>query len=208
VSGARRTHTLLTALVAVGAVALAGCGVAVGGSPTVIANSQVNPGALAPPPTTLPQGTPTYIYLVAESGTPTPVPFLVPPRQCTSYQALLTRLVQGPNQDQVGDGFTSAIPVGTEVLSVTPRVVGNKPASGPVVVDFNDSFGEVAGAEQVLALEQIVHTIDVLGGVDAQVLFEIEGQPIEVPILNGSQVPRAVSAADYSPLPNQATTTC
>jgi len=172
----------------------------------VIANSQVNPGALAPPPTTFPQGTQTFIYLVAESGTPTPVPFLVPPAQCTSYQALLTRLVQGPNAEQEGDGFTSAIPAGTEVLSVTPRNVGAKPPSGPIVIDLNGSFGEVAGAEQVLAVEQIVHTIDVLDA-GAQVLFEIEGQPIEVPLLNGAQVPRAVSALDY-PLPGQATTTC
>ena len=127
---------------------------------------------------------------MAESGTPTPVPVLVPPDQCTSYQALLTRLVQGPNQDQETDGFFSAIPGGTVVLAVTPRTVGDKPPSGPIVVDFNNSFGEVAGTEQVLAVEQIVHTIDVLDA-GAEVLFEIDGQPIEVPLQNGAQVPRA-----------------
>jgi spore germination protein GerM len=197
---------VVSSLVGLGALALGGCGVPVGGAPTVIANNQINPSALAPPPTTLPQGTTTFIYLVAESGTPTPVPVLVPPDQCTSYQALLTRLVQGPNQDQETDGFFSAIPGGTVVLAVTPRTVGDKPPSGPIVVDFNNSFADVAGTEQVLAVEQIVHTIDVLDA-GAEVLFEIDGQPIEVPLQNGAQVPRPVSALDY-PLPGQATTTC
>jgi len=186
----------LLALGALGALALAGCGVPIGGSPTIIANSQVNPRALAPVPTTLPQGTPTYIYLVGASGTPTPVVRYVPPQLCDNFEELLTRLVQGPDSNEVVDGVYSAIPGGTEVLSVTPRTATGKPGSGPITVDLNDNFGEVAGAEQVLAVEQIVYTINQLEA-GAQVLFQIEGQPIEVPVAIGAQVPRAVSAFDY-----------
>ena len=197
----------LVALAVLVPLALAACGVPVGGSPVVIANNQLNPGALAPPSTTQQQGTSTYIYLVAASGVPTPEIRLVPPQLCTNYEKLLTLLVQGPDPAEEDDGVTSAIPEGTQVLSVTPRNVGTKPTSGPVTVDFNDSFGEVAGAEQVLAVEQIVHTIDVLAPATQSVLFEIDGQPIEVPVFNGAQVPRAVSSQDYTSVA-QVTTSC
>jgi spore germination protein GerM len=204
--GGLRRGALLS-LVAMGAVALSACGVPIGGAPTVIANSQVNPSALGPPPTTPQQGTPTYIYLVAQSGTPTPVIRLVPPQLCTNYEELLSRLAAGPDPDEEDDGVYSAIPAGTEVLSVTPHNVGTKPTSGPITVDFSDSFGDVGGSEQVLAVEQIVHTIAVLNA-QAQVLFEIEGQPIEVPVGTGAQVPRAVSTADYPLQGQQVQTIC
>jgi hypothetical protein len=190
----------LLALGVVGALALAGCGVPVGGAPTVIANNQLNPRALTPPPTTQANGTQTYIYLVAASGVPTPEARVVPPAQCTDYQTLLNQLVQGPDPAEEEDGVYSAIPVGTEVLSVTPPTVGPKP--GTVTIDFNDSFSEVAGNEQEVAIEQIVHTVDVLGGTGTTLLFEIEGQPVEVPVVSlaGADVSRPVSAADYDPV--------
>jgi spore germination protein GerM len=199
----------LLSLVAMGAVALGACGVPLGGSPTVIANSQVNPSALAPPPTTVQQGTQTFIYLIAASGTPAAVPLLVPPEQCSNFESLLSRLVQGPDSEQETGGFSTAIPVGTEVLSVTPRTATSKLGTGPITVDFNDSFGEVAGAGQVLAIEQIVHTIDVLVPFgQVQVLFEIDGQPIEVPVGSGAQVPRPVTSSDYSAGIGQVTANC
>jgi len=191
-----RTRTGLTALVALGGLALGACGVPIGGTPTVIANRLVNPGALAPPPTTLPEGTSVYIYLIDASGTPTPFVRQVPPAQCTNLETLLQRLVAGPDSKEQGDGFFSAIPGGTEVLSVTPRSVPTKPLTGPITVDFNQSFGEVAGAEQVLAVEQIVYTVNQLDA-GAPLLFEIEGQPTEVPVATGAQVARAVSSLDY-----------
>ena len=46
----------LVSLVAMGAVALGACGVPIGGAPTVIANNQINPNALTPPPTMGPRG--------------------------------------------------------------------------------------------------------------------------------------------------------
>ena len=197
----------LVSLVAMGAVALGACGVPIGGAPTVIANNQINPNALAPPPTTVQQGTQTFIYLVAASGTPAAVPLLVNPEQCSNFEALLSRLVQGPDSEQSTGGFSTAIPQGTEVLSVTPRLATSKVGTGPVTVDFNDSFGEVAGADEVPAIEQIVHTINVLAPV-AQVLFEIEGQPIQVPLGSGAQVPRPVTSNDYSPGIGQVTANC
>ena len=197
---APRLRSGLLAMVVLGALALAGCGVPIGGAPTVIANNQLNPSALAPPPTTQPQGTQTFIYLVAASGVPTPEVRIVPPQMCTNYQELLTRLVEGPDPEELCDGVYSAIPSGTEVLSVTPHNVGVRPGSTPITVDFNDSFGDVAGTEQVLAIEQIVHTVDVLAGVGASVLFEIDGQPIEVPVLSGAEVSRPVSSSDYDPV--------
>jgi spore germination protein GerM len=197
----------LVSLVAMGAVALGACGVPIGGAPTVIANNQINPNALAPPPTTVQQGTQTFIYLVAASGTPAAVPLLVPPEQCSNFEALLSRLVQGPDSEQSTGGFSTAIPEGTEVLSVTPRIATSKVGTGPVTVDFNDSFGEVAGADEVPAIEQIVHTINVLAPL-AQVLFEIEGQPIQVPLGSGAQVPRPVTSVDYSPGIGQVTANC
>jgi hypothetical protein len=195
-------RSALLALGVVGALALAGCGIPVGGAPTVIANNQLNPRALTPPPTTQAHGTQTYIYLVAASGVPTPEARTVPPALCTDYQALLTVLVQGPGQSEEEDGVYSAIPAGTQVLSVAPRTAGPKPGTGPVTIDFNESFGEVAGNEQELAIEQIVHTVDVLGGTGTALLFEIEGQPIEVPVisLSGADVARPVTAADYDPV--------
>jgi spore germination protein GerM len=206
---ARLRRGALVGLALLGAVALSACGVPIGGAPTVIANSQVNPNALAPPPTTVQQGTQTFIYLIAASGAPAAVPLLVAPQECSNFEALLSRLVQGPDSEQETGGFSTAIPEGTEVLSVTPHLATSKLGAGPITVDFNASFGEVAGAGQVLAIEQIVHTIDVLVPFgQVQVLFEIDGQPIEVPVGSGAQVPRPVTSSDYSPGIGQVTANC
>jgi spore germination protein GerM len=200
----RRAVPTVAVLAGLAALALAGCGVPVGGSPVVLANRQVNPGALAPQTAPTRQGTQTWIYVLTASGTPTPVERYVPPDLCTSYAELLDRLVQGPDSQEEEDGFYSAIPGGTEVLSVAPRAVTAKPTTTPITVDFTSSFGDVTGEAQVLAVEQVVYTIDLLDP-SAQVIFEIDGQPTEVPVSSGAQVPRAVSAADYptvNPLPS------
>ena len=63
------------------------------------------------------------------------------------------------------------------------------PAQGSVVtVNFNEAFGEITGADTELAVAQVVATVVAANKPGTSVLFEIDGEPISVPISTGAQV--------------------
>jgi hypothetical protein len=83
--------------------------------------------------------------------------------------------------------------------------VSPNPASGavspanPVVVNLSSDFLDAVGINQVLAAEQVVLTVACYLGPPyaTRVLFEVEGNPLSVPVGNGSTVVRPVTASDY-----------
>jgi hypothetical protein len=57
-----------------------------------------------------------------------------------------------------------------------------------VTVNFNTAFGQITGADAELAVAQVVATVVAQSKPTTSVLFEIDGQPISVPISSGAQV--------------------
>ena len=68
-----------------------------------------------------------------------------------------------------------------------------------VIVELSNTFSDVAGSDQVLALGQIVATLTSLPDV-ARVEFRRGGELLEVPIPDGSLVRRPVTRVDYASL--------
>jgi spore germination protein GerM len=127
---------------------------------------------------------PVHIYLIAPSGQLVArdrlVPFPAP------LEAVLTGLVAGPTSTETTAGIQSAVPVATRVLSASI-------SAGVATVNFSATFGQLVGPSQILAVAQIVFTATDLAGVSG-VAFELTGQPVEVPVANGVQVPVATRA--------------
>jgi spore germination protein GerM len=173
------------------AVTLAACGVPTGGSPHEIPRQQlpvalVGPATANTPPTSpVLNNVPVSIYLLGPDQVPQALGREV------SFPAglapVLEALVAGPTQGETLRGFQSAIPQGTKVLSA---VVHN----GVATVDFSAPFGQITGVAQVQAVEQVVFTVITYTTPVTGVQFEVEGQPIEVPIGTGQQVAGPVFA--------------
>lgn len=174
------------------AAVLGGCGVPVDGGPTALARSAVPFALLSPAPesrtsTTLasPLEVPITIFLVGSSEHLVAVARAVPASQ-ESLTTVLSALVDGPTQAEAAAGLQSAIPPQTTVLgsSIT--------TAGLATVNMAGSFGQLVGPAQIEAVAQIVFTATSLSGVNVTgVSFELGGQPIEVPVASGAQVPVA-----------------
>ena len=76
---------------------------------------------------------------------------------------------------------------------MTATVVG-----GIATVDFTSDPVQVVGPDQTLAIAQVVYTATQQPGVTG-VVFQIAGQPIEVPTASGVQVPGPVNRTSYLP---------
>ncbi len=73
-----------------------------------------------------------------------------------------------------------------------------KVTNGIATVDFTTNPIQVVGASQTLAIAQVVFTATLQPGVTG-VLFQIGGQPIEVPTASGATVPGPVDRTSYQP---------
>ena len=104
---------------------------------------------------------------------------------------VLGALLAGPTGAESAVGLQSFL-TGNDV-PVTATVAG-----GVATVDFTTSPIQVVGPDQTLAIAQVVYTATQQPGVTG-VMFEIGGQPIEVPTASGAQVPGPVGRADYLP---------
>jgi spore germination protein GerM len=152
---------------------------------------------------------PVQIYLLGPSQDVQSVGRSIPkPTQILNVnaqlRAVLTQLVAGPTAAETLDGISTAIPAQTRVLDTA---VANSSSGVVVTVNLNATFGDVSGASEVLAGEQVVLTVAALiPGYTTGVLFQLDGEPIEVPVPkdNGALVPGPVTVLDY--LPAQATT--
>jgi len=181
------------------ALVTASCGIPTGG-PKAIADKDVPFHLLSPTtPTTVPNTVPPadivpeYVYLVSSIQTVAPVLRDVP--VATTLNATLTEvleaLLEGPTATESSMGLTTYL-TGTKVR-VTARV-----SAGVATVDFSSSPVQVVGAPETLAVAQVVFTATGLPGVSS-VLFEIAGQPSNVPTASGASVPGPVDRSSYQP---------
>jgi hypothetical protein len=102
--------------------------------------------------------------------------------------ALIGALLGGPTDDESSRGLRTAIPAGT-VLHGTQR------AGDLVTLDLSDQLLQVRGAEQTLAIAQIVFTATAAPGVRS-VQLRLNGQSLQVPRGDGT-LSDTVGRSDY-----------
>lgn len=109
-----------------------------------------------------------------------------------SLTVVFESLLGGATEEERSANLRTAIPPGTETLSVTE--------DGSVLrIDLNRGFAAVGGEEEILAVAQIVLTATSIEGVD-QVAFQLDGVPTDVPVASGALSVDPVGAADYATL--------
>lgn len=120
---------------------------------------------------------------------------LVPVERSTERNgvgAALADLLAGPSPQDRVQGLTTALPVRAEPPAV--QVEG-----GVAVVVGTEELLDSGRSDQVLALAQVVLTLDAVAGVDA-VRFTRDGEPLPVPRGDGSLTQAPVSSQDYAEL--------
>ncbi|HNJ97140.1 MAG TPA: GerMN domain-containing protein [Ilumatobacteraceae bacterium] len=105
---------------------------------------------------------------------------------------VLAALAAGVTADESAKGLRSAIPDSSMVIDATV-------AGGTAIVVLRGSFLDIPADDQVFAVGQIVFTLTDLRGV-GRVRFEIDGEPVAVPLPNGDSSQDAVSRDDFSDL--------
>jgi hypothetical protein len=193
----RTTHRgrrrAITAIGACGVlVALAGCGVPVDKEPSALSRHGIPFDLLAPTQSTTtlttapsPIEVPVQIFLIGPNAHLVSVTRAVsvsPPDLATVLRALLA----GPTDTESAAGLQSALTTQTTVL-------GANIAGGTATVNLGGTFGQLVGPPQIQAVAQVVFTASALPGVTG-VTFELSGQPVEVPVASGAQVPVATTA--------------
>ncbi len=182
---------------ALGAAAtLAACGVPTDSHPVDLASGDVPFGLVggrAFTDTTLPgPNTPVslvQVYFVSgdrlvAAGRAVPSP--------ATLERSLTSLLAGPTPKEADAGIRSAIGEDTTVLDA--RV-----AAGRAAIDLSASFADSEGADQILAVGQLVYTATALPGV-GEVSFELAGVPVAVPAADGTLQSEPVTRQQYAPL--------
>lgn len=129
------------------------------------------------------------VWMVAD-GSLTPVarslPLPVAPAD------VLAALAAGVTVDESESGLRSAIPDSSMVLDATV-------SGGTAVVVLDRSFLDIPADDQVVAVGQIVVTLTDLRGV-GRVRFEIDGEPVAVPLPTGDSSQEPVSRDDFRDL--------
>ncbi|HWC10601.1 MAG TPA: GerMN domain-containing protein [Acidimicrobiales bacterium] len=169
---------------------IVGCGIPVDERARPLSRDEV-PSPLrteAPPPTTqfaAPSPASAELFFVRDSrlapvGRQTETP---------SVDDALAALGSGPTASERGDGLRTALPGPVELAGAD--------AAGVPVVEVAESFGEVEGEEQILALAQIVFTLTGLPGVNG-VAFSLSGRVVEVPTGDGTLKAGPLGREDYA----------
>lgn len=107
-------------------------------------------------------------------------------------QSAIVALGAGATPSETSSGLRSAIPNAS--MLVTAEL-----SRGTATVDLAAEFGEVAPGDQVLALGQVVFTLTDLPGV-GRVRFQINGDPVAVPLPDGTSTDDSVSRDDFNSL--------
>jgi spore germination protein GerM len=103
--------------------------------------------------------------------------------------ATLAELERDPTDAEAAAGLRSA-------LADSDVIAGAGTSSETATVDLGEGFAAIGGAEQLVAISQIVFTATARPGVE-QVTFTLDGRPIEIPRGDGSLTSGAVSRDDY-----------
>jgi spore germination protein GerM len=191
----RGRWTLRVGALAALAVLTCACGVPTAGSPTPIARSAVpfhllDPVSVTTAPPAPFVGVTESIFLVAADQRLVAVhrEVQIPASAADVVRALL----DGPTTTESGAGLQT-------YLSPTPQDVTATQDGTVVTVDFADNPVAVVGADQVVAVAQIVYTVTQQAGPTTRVLIEVQGHPTPVPTAGGAQVTGPVGRAQYAP---------
>ena len=104
----------------------------------------------------------------------------------------IVALLNGPSKEEA-DHLHSAITTDTKLLGI------DGPGDGLVTLDLSHHLLDITGRQQILALAQIVYTATELPSVD-RVLFQIDGENVEVPNGNGTLTASPLGRLSYSTL--------
>jgi spore germination protein GerM len=178
--------------------ALAGCGVPLDAGPHRLAAGDLPLGLTAAPTTTTTGAGPPspraaaviQVYLVAHDRLI--ARSRVVPSPATASEAL-GLLLDGATVPEAAFGVRSAIPAGTSLLGV------HQIRGGRATVDLSTDFAQTGGADQILAIAQVVYTLTSLPDV-VGVSFELAGQPVDVPTADGTLVSGPVGSQDFAAL--------
>jgi spore germination protein GerM len=110
----------------------------------------------------------------------------------TTPAKAIVALLNGPSKDEA-DKLHSAITTDTKLLGI------DGPADGLVTLDLSHHLLDITGRQQILALSQVVYTVTELPSVD-RVLFQIDGENVEVPNGNGTLTASPLGRLSYSDL--------
>jgi hypothetical protein len=200
----RRRRIGLAGLLSAVALAVAACGVPVGGGPHSLSKGDLPPAPVETPTTSITAFQLPVVLVDAATNPPTAVVAeRYTPQQSYRLSVPLRILLQGPSGREPSQGVFSAIPATTKLLGVTPNpVVTSSVGTGTLVtVNLSPDFLETTGSNQVLAVEQVVFTIACNLSVTTRVSFQVAGVPQGVPVGNGTFVRSPVSATDYGTPP-------
>jgi hypothetical protein len=191
----RRAATVVALLLT-----LVACGVPADGTVRTVDPDAVPYGLLrtapveSPAPTVAgPAVTVPQVYFLDDEDQLVPEPQPVPAAGLEPVlDALLSRLAQGPSEQQLDQGLGSALgpDTGLELVSVVDRVAH---------VQVTPSSQSPAADRIPLAIGQVVLTATSVDGVD-RVAFVRDGVPLEVPLPGGARTSQPVSASDYASL--------
>jgi len=195
VNGRRRAARLTRRLGAVAAALLvaAGCGVGTEEDPRGISRERVPQELNAPPPapptTDRPDAVAFNVFLVRGERL-APVPRALIGRLTVGQR--LDTLLAGPSTEEAASGYRSSISEGTRlvVTSVTGSIA---------VVEVSTELTSIGGAEQVMAVAQVVYTVTEAPEV-SEVSFTVEGRPAGAPTRDGTVDDRPVRREDYAGL--------
>lgn len=103
--------------------------------------------------------------------------------------SVMQALLRGPNDAEVGNDLTTALPSGLELLSATRL-------GGTVTVDVSDELLNVSGEGSILAVGQIVATASELDGVSS-VRLTVEGDSPTWIGSNGEPIDNPLTVYDF-----------
>jgi spore germination protein GerM len=168
---------------------LTACSVPDQKTPEILGGVQetIQPSA-APKPST-PSSSRLIVYFVDSNSQ------LVSVARSDPYSGLniaIGELLAGPTSAELGDGLSSAIPVGTKLIYAS--------ISGSTArLDFSNDLASISGHEQLLAFAQIVVTSGSIPGI-ALVQISVAGQAVNAPQPDGTLAEGPVAPSEYASL--------
>jgi len=173
------------------ALATSSCGVGTQPRPRVLSPAVVPHDLLAPGSTTTSTVTPASVRVIVYfEGLQRLVAVERRVRAPLTVGTALDQLAAGPTANEAQQGLTAP------ASSAAPFTVG-RVNGGVVNVDVNDSFTNLAGASQIVAVAELVYTATTLKEVSG-VTISIGGEATEVPKADGSLSAGPLTRADYA----------
>lgn len=162
-------------------------------SPDEVPEELLRPSTTVPPTTTT-VAPPVEVALYFVDADDRLVEVAQPFATSPSLDGLVAPLLDEPATEH-GDGSLRSALV-TEGEGVVRSVSLDR---GVAVVDLAEAFRALPPGDQVLGIAQIVYTVTGRSGV-GRASFSLEGQPVEVPIGDGSLTGEPVARDDYANL--------